>query len=312
MSESKSTRYWFYGPSGLRVGWRLLIFSAILFVLFSVRNFLVSTLMQSMDDITRYVIGQQFLRFAACLLATWIMSRIEKRAVADYGLPWRRMFRGRFWQGAMLGFASITVLLGALHLCGVFDFGTITLHAGDVWKWAGLYALVFIIIGFSEEFFYRGYAQFTLTDGIGFWPAAVVWSALFGFSHSGNTGETWFGMVNAAVGGLFFCLMLQRTGNLWMPIGFHTAWNWGETYFYGVANSGVVVPGHLFDSGFSGPVWLTGGTVGPEGSVLATALFVVLWFIVAAWLGESKYPGRAMAVVHPLPVTGGEGEAKSP
>jgi hypothetical protein len=75
-----------------------------------------------------------------------------------------------------------------------------------------------------------------------------------------------------------------------MPIGLHMAFDWGETYFYGVANSGHALPGHLLNSSSSGPAWLSGGTVGPEGSVLCTLLIVVVWLICAGWLREAKYP----------------------
>src|SRR5262249_7956293 len=86
--------------------------------------------------------------------------------------------------------------------------------------------------------------------------------------------ETWLGALNAGVGGLVLCLFLRRTGNLWLPIGFHTSFNWAQIYLYGVATSGVTVPGHLLQSRFSGPAPLSGGTVGPEGSWLCTLLFV--------------------------------------
>jgi hypothetical protein len=59
----------------------------------------------------------------------------------------------------------------------------------------------------------------------------------------------------------------------------HAAWNWGETYFYSVPDSGMVAKGHLLNSSFHGPDWLTGGTVGPEASVFA---FVVLALSAAA------------------------------
>ncbi len=75
-----------------------------------------------------------------------------------------------------------------------------------------------------------------------------------------------------------------------MPIGFHLSFDWAETYFYGVANSGQTLPGHLLSSSFSGPAWLSGGTVGPEGSALSTLLLVILWAICAAWLRGVKYP----------------------
>jgi len=89
------------------------------------------------------------------------------------------------------------------------------------------------------------------------------------------------------------CLILRRTGNLWLPIGFHAAWDWGQTYFYGVPDSGTVVPGHLLDSKFTGPAWLTGGTVGPEGSALCLVLIIALWFLIAAIFRDVKYPNPA-------------------
>ena len=75
-----------------------------------------------------------------------------------------------------------------------------------------------------------------------------------------------------------------------MAIGFHAAWDWGESYFYGVPDSGELAAGHLLNVSFSGPQWLSGGTVGPEGSWLCTLLLVVLWVIFLFWLREAKYP----------------------
>jgi membrane protease YdiL (CAAX protease family) len=58
--------------------------------------------------------------------------------------------------------------------------------------------------------------QFTAAKGIGFWPAAILLSAYFGFSHIGRATETWLGALNAGVGGLVLCLFLKRTGDLWL------------------------------------------------------------------------------------------------
>jgi membrane protease YdiL (CAAX protease family) len=270
----------FFGESELRAGWRFAIYAAIITLLFTSRGAIESRFLAGLDDATRYVINQAS-RFVLCLFASWIMARIEKRTIADYGLPWRRMFRNEFWLGGLFGFAALTTLLGVMRLIGVFDFGKIALHGAEIWTWGAIYAAIFLIVGLSEEFFFRGYVQFTLASGIGFWPAAILMNALFGFGHRNNHGETWAGIVNAGLGGLFFCLLLRKSGNLWMPIGFHAAWDWGQTYFFGVPDSGIVVPGHLLQSAFSGSVWLTGGTVGPEGSWLCTLLFIVMWAMVS-------------------------------
>jgi hypothetical protein len=79
--------------------------------------------------------------------------------------------------------------------------------------------------------------------------------------------------------GLFFCLTLLRTGNLWFAVGFHAAWDWGETFIYSVPDSGLVVPGHLLSSSLRGPDWLSGGSVGPEGSVLCFIVILLAWVL---------------------------------
>ncbi|MGA9508009.1 MAG: CPBP family intramembrane glutamic endopeptidase, partial [Candidatus Sulfotelmatobacter sp.] len=124
---------------------------------------------------------------------------------------------------------------------------------------------------------------------MGFWPAAVLLSCMFGLIHMRNGGEQWPGLLAAAAIGFFFCLTLRRTGNLWFAVGFHAAWDWGETFFYSVPDSGTIFPGHLLKSSFHGPAWLTGGGVGPEGSVLCFLVIAVTWAAFAKAYPAVKY-----------------------
>ena len=218
------------------------------------------------------------------------MARIEGRRVGDYGLPCREVFCSRFWLGVVIGFVSLSLLLGVIRACGMASLGSITAHDADIWICGGSYALAFLAVGLFEEFFSFGYALFTLTTGIGFWKAAILSSALFALLHLGNPGETWLGIVNVGLTGMLSCLILRRTGNLWMAVGNHAAWDWGESFFYGVANSGRMVEGHLFSTSISGPTWLSGGSVGPEGSLLCTALLVMLWFLIGWLFPKAKFP----------------------
>jgi len=135
----------------------------------------------------------------------------------------------------------VLIVLGGMRAAGVFYFGGIALHGTDVWKWATIYGFVFILVALREEFRARGYGLFTLSAGIGFWPAAILWAACFGYSHHGNSGEDWVGLFNAGAFGLLACFLLRRTGNLWMPSGVHmafdrakpisTAWPTGARYY---------------------------------------------------------------------------------
>lgn len=283
----------FHGDSGLRAEWRLLaffvLFIAALVVMQIVGSILLPTLRSQRDSFLSYIVPPA-LGFVALLLAISVMAESEARNFSDYGLPWRRMFRSEFWLGVAVGFASLSLLLLVMWAFGVFGLESIALRGGEVWAYGGSYALVFIVVGLAEDCISFSYALFTLSTGIGFWPAAILSSAFFGLVHLGNPGETWLGVMNAGLSGMLSCLLLRRTGNLWMAIGNHAAWDWAETYLYGVANSGHVTEGHFFSSSISGPVWLSGGSVGPEGSVLCTGLLVTLWVVVCLAFPQAKFP----------------------
>ncbi len=109
-------------------------------------------------------------------------------------------------------------------------------------------------------------------------------------SALGNQGEAWIGALGAALIGLFFCLTLKRTGSLWFAVGMHASWDWGETFLYSVPNSGMTAPGHMMNPSFHGSRWLTGGSVGPEGSVLLFVLIALMWI-----LFDRVYPAKRTA-----------------
>jgi membrane protease YdiL (CAAX protease family) len=124
---------------------------------------------------------------------------------------------------------------------------------------------------------------------MGFWPSAFLLSLLFGLAHAGNPGESKFGLVSVVLFGLLFCLFLRRTGNLWWAVGFHAGWDWGQTFFYGVPDSGMAAYHSLFNSSFSGPRWLTGGTVGPEASIFTPMVLALVAILFTRVYRENQY-----------------------
>ncbi len=285
----------FVGPHGIRPGWRWLMFLGIFFVCTGVLLIaaiavhllrLPGTQPGAQSFTAPFVLTQEGIFVIGLFVAALVMSKIERRPMAQYGLPAREAFRGRFWTGAVWGFLAITavmLLIAALH---GFSFGSVALSGRALVVYALAWAIAFLLTGFSEEFLFRGYSQFTLGGGMGFWPAAIFLSLLFGASHLSNPGEAWPGALAAAYIGFFFCFTLRRTGNIWFAVGLHAAWDYGETFVYGVPDSGFAAPGHLLNSSFHGPRWLTGGKVGPEASlacfVVISLLFLVFHFVYPA------------------------------
>jgi len=223
--------------------------------------------------------AQESMASACAIAAALVLGRLEGRRFGDYGMPWTQAFRGNFWLGALWGTATVSALVLVIRMLGGYSFGGVDLSPADVARYALEWAAVFLVVGLYEEFFFRGYLQFTLTSGIGFWPAAVLLSLAFGAVHLRNPGEGPIGALSVFVTGMFLCLTLRRTGTLWFAIGWHAAYDFGETYLYSVPNSGFVMPGHLLASSFHGPAWLTGGTIGPEGSAFDFVVMAILFFV---------------------------------
>src|SRR5271169_2575984 len=91
----------FKGPNGLRAGWRLLIYGALVFAFGYGANRIADALLHGRQpDPSSPTVGIVTFLIALCvlMLAAWIMSKIEGRSVGDYGFPWRRAFCGQFWQ----------------------------------------------------------------------------------------------------------------------------------------------------------------------------------------------------------------------
>lgn len=233
------------------------------------------------------------LMFGGFLFVSWIMARIERRRLSVFGLggsrPASRALIGAFW--GLLSISLLVLTLRSLHLL-VFD-GLLD-HGLRIPFWGFIQLLAFLLVGLTEEYTFRGYLQFTLTRGlvsignlfspararsIGFWLAAVVTSALFLYAHTRNAGEDWLGLFQVFLAGMIFVVALWRTGSLWWGIGFHTAWDWGQSFLYGVPDSGGLMQGRLFSTHAVGKPLLSGGTVGPEGSVLCIPVFLFAIFI---------------------------------
>lgn len=174
-------------------------------------------------------------------------------------------------------------LLHGFRVTGLALHGTTILSSLTAW------GITFLLVGLFEEFAFRGYVQYTLASGIGFWPAATVMSGSFGLGHFlANPNENVVGSAAVVLFGLLLCFFLRRTGNLWCAVGFHAAYDWGQM-FYGVPDSGIMPHHNLFNSAFDGPRWLTGGPVGPEASVLTPIALLVVALIFSRYYRSNRY-----------------------
>ncbi len=211
--------------------------------------------------------------------ATLIMGRIEGRRIWRYGFGLDGA--GRLYAlGLAVGFPLLSLVVAVEWAAGGLHFDGVLLHGVAIPVYALWVGLGFVLVGISEEAMFRGYFFNALTRAMGFWPASLLVSALFGLSHMSNPGENPLGIANVVLASLFFCVLLRATGSLWCGMGVHAAWDWAQSFFYGVPDSSLMFKHHLLASHATGPVWLSGGKDGPEG----TAISVVVLALGTAWL----------------------------
>ncbi len=242
------------------------------------------------DFVPVLVTVQDGISFLGLFGLAWFFSRGERRPLASYGIGRNRLadiLPGAFWGVVML---SLVILV--LHLGHFIVFDGQNLHGTAVYLYGLKWLLAFLCVGFSEEYSFRGYMQFTLMRGVwgwaerlsptnpraaAFWIAATLLSLLFACAHLGNGGENVFGLVQVFLAGMVFAYALWRTGSLWWGIGFHATWDWAQSYLFGVADSGNISIGRLFITHPQGKAILSGGADGPEGSIFASiALLLTL------------------------------------
>jgi membrane protease YdiL (CAAX protease family) len=192
----------FMGPSGIRSGWRLLIFIFLMLACLKAEAFTlkhipgVDAWLKAQDQnvfTPALAIVSEGIMLLALLVATGVMALIEKRTYADYYLPMNQFLGKRFWQGVPYGFAMLSLLLVLIAAFHGFSLAGMALPGADALKFGALYGIAFLMVGLFEEGCFRGYMQATLGPGIGFWPAAIILSILFGAIHLSNLGEAWFG-----------------------------------------------------------------------------------------------------------------------
>src|SRR5437016_6845620 len=121
----------FFNQTGLRSGWRVLIFGVMTFILelmvTSIVPLLAPGLLRAspMGYIPPFgLLLVRLLQFLSVVLAAWIMGRIEGRALGEYGLPFNYPVVSRFVRGSLFwGFLPLSLLLLMMRCLRVFYVG---------------------------------------------------------------------------------------------------------------------------------------------------------------------------------------------
>jgi membrane protease YdiL (CAAX protease family) len=302
---------WLHNPTDnrLRAGWRILLFLILLAGLSIVGQTAVKAALGGIpkDPFLRTATAIGLAAVAATIAVPLARGLLDRRSFRSLGLVAdRRAARdlafGFVLSGAMAGVVFIVMwAAGWIEVHGV-EWGAAVDATADPESWTflpyfGLKALIALllldaVVGWWEELVFRGYLLQNMMEGIGLGWAVAVSCVLYGAVHAANPNA---GVLSTSIIVLFGWLRIYgylATGMLWLSIGMHVGWNFFQGAIFGYSASGHDVPGLIVHSP-TGPDWLSGGSFGPEASVLTVPCVLLALVAMRAWARRTRPAGPA-------------------
>lgn len=272
----------FKGSGGVRSGWRFAAFMVATVVLVLLLQGYLGTWLAPILHVDENTLNapafllDEVLIFIAVFVVTAVAARLERRSILSYGLTANEAFRGKFWEGIGVGVVTAGLVAVAMYAMGGFVIAGFALHGMQLVAQTVIWGTAMVLVGLAEESWFRGYPLLALARGTGFWQAALISSLLFGALHLTKPDENFIDIFNIIALGLIMCFAIKRTGNLWLPVGFHTAFDFMQFFVIGTQNGGARPIGTLLQASFPGPAWINGGPLGTEASYFMLPVMLLL------------------------------------
>lgn len=274
----------------LRSGWRALAFMFVLtlpkFLMFN-SNQSAAAQTGSSIEVNLATIFVYAILIGWAVLVSWASLRfLDRMPLRSLGFS----LHGGWWREIILGFGISALMIAAIVSLQMISGGTRLKINPELWNNGfqivardALMALALLILaGAFEELIYRGYAFQTLLRGMPAYLPILFLSVFFGLGHLENPNRTLFSTANTVLAGVWLSIAYLKTRSLWFPTALHFGWNWTMGALFGLPVSGLLIPKNpILLSSIAEPIWMTGGSYGPEGGAAAT--FVLTVSIIAIW-----------------------------
>ncbi|MBP6673327.1 MAG: CPBP family intramembrane metalloprotease [Bacteroidetes bacterium] len=268
----------------LRAGWRIALLMAIFVGANAVITGPFMVMMKDIPGLPYNTIGTG-LAYIMLTLSTWTVLRfVDKRPFHSVGLSFKANWGKELFQGLLFGSSMMSLIYLIEYSAGmvVIEFRDLTTEQSVMIFFSSL--SLYIIVGYGEELMFRGYLFQTFAEGTNKLIATLTLSLLFAAAHVGNPNVSVFGIINVGLAGIWLSMAYFKTGALWLPIGMHISWNFFQGFVYSYPVSGTSSPNSQIGKAIvSGPEWITGGTFGPEGGILATVMLMLCSLMIYKW-----------------------------
>ncbi|WP_105158298.1 CPBP family intramembrane glutamic endopeptidase [Streptococcus suis] len=222
----------------------------------------------------------ELLAFAFISLAIILWARfVEKSPWLGLGIRKKGALKD-FLLGWGIGAAMLITCVLLMWGLGAIEFTSIQFSTKLVGEFLIL-VLAWSIQGTAEELLTRGWMFSSLAAKHNIPVGILVSSLFFTFLHLGNDGISLIPLLDLTLFAILACLVMLKTGNLWVIGGLHAAWNCFQGNVFAFPVSGTQAGQAFIAVETSGPDWLSGGAFGVEGSIISLLIQagMITWLV---------------------------------
>ena len=226
-------------------------------------------------------------------LAWWIVIILLCLVVKKYRFIPGTFFKGmkgNNWKMFLVGLLAGFVMNGICIVAAILN-KDIALYFDSFKPLPLLFLLAGVVIqSGAEEILCRGFVYQHLLRSYRNPLVAIVMNALiFAALHLSNPGVTRVAIVNIALVGIFFSLLVYYFDSIWAAIAAHAAWNYTQNIIAGLPNSGIVTPVSIFklDVASATDSFFYNVAFGVERTLMASIVIIVAGVVVCV-VGKRK------------------------
>ncbi|NQO42941.1 CPBP family intramembrane metalloprotease [Streptococcus suis] len=222
----------------------------------------------------------ELLAFSFISLAIILWARfVEKSPWLGLGMTKKGAFKD-FILGWGIGAAMLITCVLLMWGFGAIQVTSFQFSANLVGEFLIL-VLAWSIQGTAEELLTRGWMFSSLAAKHNIPVGILVSSLFFTFLHLGNDGISLIPLLDLTLFAILACLVMLKTGNLWVIGGIHAAWNCFQGNVFAFPVSGTQAGQAFIAVETSGPDWLSGGAFGVEGSIISLLIQagMITWLV---------------------------------
>lgn len=210
---------------------------------------------------------------------------IMKHPLTNMGLSSLKNHSCELLTGLLFGIVSISVVFISLVISNNVVVESWVPHFSPDTL---IYLFLFILVGFAEEIYGRGYIMSVLRQTRNIPVVVIVSSVIFALMHSFNSGIALIPYINLTLVGVLFAYIYLKSGNIWMSIGYHITWNYFQGNVFGFKVSGTNTAG-IITTVYKNENIYNGGKFGPEGGLFVTAVLLLGFLFVKHFYKDSKF-----------------------